>query len=138
MAKKLDKPKKNYEVGNKKPPKQFQFKKGQVANPTGINQPKHIRAMQDLTADTLAKAIEMIMTGSMEDLRNALKDKNLSIAQSIIIKAAIKANKDGSFYQLDGILDRGIGKVVEKREHKINAPSTIIFQEEKSDDTSDS
>lgn len=132
------KPKKlNYEVGDKKPPKQYQFKKGQVANPLGINQPAHIRAMQQLTADTLSATIELIMTGSLDDMKIALKDKLLSITQRIIIKAAIKAEKDGSFYQLNEILDRAIGKVVERREHKINAPSTIIFEEVKSNDNSE-
>lgn len=138
MAKKLDKPKRDYEIGKGKPPKHTQFKKGVAANPTGINQPAHIRAMQQLTADTLAETIELIMVGNLDDMRTALKDKSLSITQRIIIKAAIKAEKDGSFYQLNEILDRAIGKVVERKQHTINAPSTIIFEEVKSDDNSES
>lgn len=122
MVKKIykkDKPAKvNKEgVGYKSPPKKHQFKKGVAPNPTGINKPKAVRQLQALTEKTLQDAIEKVLGASKKELQAMLKDSEMSLGQRIIIKAALKAEKDDSFHQFDSIVTRAIGVVKTKIDH---------------------
>jgi len=121
MAKKIIKsiarPPTTSEVGYKKPPKHSRFKKGVNPNPNNIRKPKAVRAMEKLSEQTLQQVIELVMTGSMKDLKDALQNPDVSFAHRVILKAALKAEKDGSFYQLNEILNRAIGTVKQKIDH---------------------
>lgn len=106
-----------YEVGYKKPDPRFQFKKGTINNPTGTKKPKEVRAMESLTEKAIQEVIELVMTGKIKDIKQALKSEELSLAHRIIIKAALKAEKDGSFHQLNEILNRAVGTIKQKLDH---------------------
>lgn len=130
--KSIGKPPGDYEVGYKKPAKSAQFKKGVAANPTGVNKPKAVRAMEALSEKALQQVIELVMTGSMNDMKEALKNNELSVAHRIIIKAAIRAEKDGSFVALNEILNRAIGVVKTKIDHSssdgsMSPPQSVNF-----------
>ena len=118
MAKKKEiKPKKDYKVGYKKPPKEHAFKPGNNMNPHGNNQPKEVLAMKALTEQELSKVIELVMTGTKQEMMEALNSPTISLLHRIVIKAALKAEKDDSFYAVNQILDRGIGTVKQKLDH---------------------
>lgn len=94
-----------------------QFKKGQSGNPLGgqLHNPI-IKAMKQITEKALAETIEKIMISPKQAVKDMLDDASLSLAQRIVIKAAIKAESDGSFHSFNTILERVLGKVPDKVE----------------------
>lgn len=116
-AKKKVTTKANYEVGYKKPDPKHQFKKGVNPNPNNIKKPKLVRALENLTENTLQQLINDVLTKSKTELRQMLENPDIPLAHSIVIKTALKADKDMSFYQFNEILNRAIGTVKTKIDH---------------------
>jgi hypothetical protein len=104
-------------IGFKKPPTQWQFKKGVNHNPLNLKKPKTVRAMENLTENALQSLISDVMTKTRPELENMLRDPNIPLAHSIVIKTALKADKDMSFHQFNEILNRAIGVVKQKVDH---------------------
>ena len=109
--------KKDYEVGYKKPPMAHAFKPGNNMNPKGGNIPKELRVLKQLSEKTIQDIIEFIMINPTKDLKTLLLNEELPHAQRILIKAALKAEKDDSFHQLNEMLNRAIGAVKQKLDH---------------------
>lgn len=108
---KKDKPKKEYEVGHKKPPKHTQFKKGQVANPTGVNCSPEKRALKELTTASVAEAIKKTLTCTEAEITALLNDPDTTVGHKVILRAALDAAHHGEYGKFDHILERAIGKV---------------------------
>lgn len=112
IVKKNDKPKKDYEVGHKKPPKHTQFKKGQSGNPQGarIVSPEK-RALKELTQKSVADAITKALTCTEEEVTALINDPSTPVGYKVILRAALDAAHNGEYQKFDHILERAIGKV---------------------------
>lgn len=107
------KPKRNdYDVGNCKPPKKHQFKKGQVGNPYGYwGKDPEKRALRDITTQSLKAAIEISLTESTDKIKAMLEDKETSAGHKIILQAVLNAVEHGDYARFDFMLERCLGKV---------------------------
>ena len=92
--------KKNYEVGKCKPPKEHQFKKGQVANPGGKTKEQKRLEMEN------AKAAMRIRAKLLKATEKKLKGMNADdVVEELVEAAMLKLLKDSE--------DRGLGAPVQ-------------------------
>jgi hypothetical protein len=113
------------EVGYKKPPKEHQFKPGQVANPLGgrAHNPE-LRAIKRLTAAEVAEIGSLVVLGDLQALQEIVKESRdpwlydaegkHSVLKVWMATIAIKAIQKGDVHGLDVLLNRLIGRTAEK------------------------
>jgi hypothetical protein len=106
--------KKDYEVGKGKPPKHTQFKKGKVANPTGINCNPIKRAINEFNSMELSKAIKLVMTSTEEEALAAVNDPSTTLGFKTVLRAMIDASHDGNYSKFYEIAEHVIGKIPNK------------------------
>ena len=87
------------------------FKKGQSGNPKG--RPKDLlgKKMRQLTAEEFAEIANLIIKGSIEELRAISKDESQSALRVMIAAVAVKTISKGDMDALDKLLNRLVGKV---------------------------
>ena len=83
-----------YSVGYGKPPKEYQFKKGQSGNPKG--RPRKTKSFHELVAEELNENITTTING---------KNKRLSKKEALIRKVFDKAIKTGDLKYTKWLLD---------------------------------
>jgi hypothetical protein len=111
---KKNKPKRT-DVGRGKPPKEHQFKKGQVANPYGcIGKDPTKHALKNLTNASIKDAIEKTMTCTVKEIEALINDETTTAGHKIILRAVLDATEDGDYSKFDHILERAVGKVANK------------------------
>lgn len=99
----------------RKPPKEHQFKKGQVANPYGcIGKDPTKHALKNLTNASIKDAIEKTMTCTVKEIEALIKDDTTTAGHKIILRAVLDATEDGDYSKFDHILERAVGKVANK------------------------
>lgn len=122
--------KKHYEVGDKKPPKEFQFKKGQSGNPHGGR--KHdpeLKAVKNLTKKELVEIGNMIIKNDYSKILELSKNDNTPALKRALASVIVKIAERGDMTALDVLLNRLIGKVKDEILHQgdIMAPPQIVL-----------
>lgn len=101
-----------YKVGNKKPPKHAQFKKGQSGNPEGGRRHNPIRqALGQLTVKTYREVIELVLTGNVSDLTAMILDPKTPAIQVGVATAFKMAIQTGDYGVIERIAERIVGKI---------------------------
>lgn len=106
-----------YRVGNKKPPRDKQFKKGEVRNPlgAGAHNPA-VRALKNLTRNELVEVGNLIIKNNMRDLKKLAKDDDATVLQRMLAAVASKVVATGDQAALEVLLNRFVGKVKDEVE----------------------
>lgn len=110
-------------------PKEHQFKKGHVANPTGINIPAEERAFRNLTKQELVKIGNKIVQSTYEELVTFSKDDTKSGIHRMVVAQALKAIEHRDTQAFESLMNRLIGKVRDEILHQgdvLNAPQIIL------------
>ena len=97
------------------PPKEHQFKKGQVANPHGCNG-KIKRAINKFNSQEISKAINIVMTSTEEEVVETLNDKETTLGFKTILRAMLDASQNGDYSKFYQIAEHVIGKIPNKVE----------------------
>lgn len=93
--------------------KKHQFKKGKPsANPEGgrLHNPA-IRALSKLTVETYREVIQIVLTGTLADLKAMAENPNTSALQVGIATAFMKAIQSGDYTVIERIAERIVGKI---------------------------
>lgn len=93
------------------PPKHTQFKKGKSGNPKGRPKDQLGKVMRQLTAEEFAEIANLIIKGSIEDLRKIARDDKQTALKVMIAATAVKIISKGDMSSLDTLLNRLVGKV---------------------------
>ena len=94
------------------PPKEHQFKKGEVRNPLGAGaHNKELKAIKKLTQKELAEVATLILRNNVEELKAVGTDPDSSVLKVWICSVAAAAIKRGDALALNVLLDRIVGKV---------------------------
>jgi len=105
--------------------KAAQFKKGNKANPKGAAAHNPFtKTVRKLTQIALAEITELVMTSSVADVENLLKDKKLTVAQVTILRAALDAAEDGAIDKFNTIVSRSLGAI--PTVHHIESPNGTL------------
>lgn len=92
-----------------KPPKEYQFKKGQSGNPSG--RPKDL-----LTKDKVNAVLARFSDLTKEELKGVLDSKKSTMLEVMIASVMMKAAENGDPIRLDFLWNRSIGRVKEEIE----------------------
>lgn len=99
-------------MAKKLPPIETRFKKGKSGNPEGGR--KHnpaIKALKNITIESYREVIEIVMTGSLADLKEMAEDPKTSALQVGVATSFLKAIKTGDYNVIEQIASRVIGKL---------------------------
>lgn len=121
------------------------IKKGQVLNPlgAGAHDPEK-KKLAALTKRELTEVGSVIVSGSKEDLKAILKNKDASVLQHWIASIANKAIDTGSVGVLDQLMNRIVGPVEQRFNHhgippaQSGTPTVVILPQKKNADGSSS
>lgn len=106
-----------------KPPKEFQFKKG---NPGGPGRPPGTlsKSLKRLTQEEFSEIAEMVIRGDISDLEIIAKDKKRSALTVLTANALVGAWRRKEFGTVNQILDRIVGRaaIVVRDENKPATP----------------
>ena len=117
-----NKPKKDYEVGYKKPPKESRFKKGTSPNPLGAGAHKNGRVstnLKRLCAKELNEIGDLILMGDIPALKKIIDEKESghSVLKVWVATCAYKAMAKGEVGDMETLLNRFIGRVTVNVDH---------------------
>ncbi len=102
------------------------FKKGQSGNPGGRPKlPEDIKQARRLNQLEVSRVFNRFVNMPLEELKLALNDPDTKSLELMIGKVMINCMKDGDYARFNFILDRMVGKVTEKVEHKLPKPTVI-------------
>lgn len=93
------------------------FPKGVSGNPAGRPPDVLGRQMRQLTAQEFAEIANLIVKGSIEELRKIVKDESQSAIKVMVAATAVKIISKGDMHSLDILLNRLVGKVKDQIEH---------------------
>lgn len=113
----------------KDPPKEHQFKKGHIANPSGINIPVAERVLRNLTKQQLVEIGNKIVQSDYAKLVKMSKDDSLPAIYRMVVAQVLKAVEHRDTQACDLLLNRLIGKVRDEILHQgdvLNAPQIIL------------
>ena len=108
------------------------FVKGQVTNPKGAPRiSEDLKKFRKLTPTMVAEMISRFAAHNREQLQAALRNPDASILELMFGKAIEQALKTGDPKYTNMILDRVVGKVTDKIEHKLPKPTVVkLFGED--------
>lgn len=104
----------DYKVGKGKPPVEYNIKKGQVLNPTGVNISPERRALKQLTEGELTECIKKVFTSTEDECLELINDPKTTLGHKVVLRAAVDAAEHGNYTKFNEILERVIGKVAQK------------------------
>jgi hypothetical protein len=108
------------------PPEHTKWKKGQSGNPGGRPKlPAELKMIKELTGEEVKRLFAKYARMNKEEISSAVTDKTTPMFELVIAAGLVKAVKDGDYQKLNFILDRTIGKVVEKTEVELPEPVII-------------
>lgn len=96
-----------------------QFKRGVSGNPSG--RPRvtpEMKRLRELTSEEITQIGKVIVFGTNEDLDTVLYASTSHVLQKWIASVAKRGIQRGDVHSLNALLDRLVGKVTEKIEHK--------------------
>ncbi len=111
--------------------KNHTFKKGKSGNPEGARAHNPlIKALTKLTIDSYREVIELVMKGSLQELKEMAEHPKTSALQVGIATSFLKAIKNGDYGVIERIAERIIGKIpdelnVNSRNVNANLNTTI-------------
>jgi len=114
-------------VANPNPNPAGRWKKGQSGNLLGGR--KHdpdIKRLKNLTKSELIEVGNLIVKGTVQELREKAADPSASVIQTMISAVAVKIMKQGDMQSLNVLLDRLIGKVKDEIHHSGDLPGQVI------------
>lgn len=101
-----------------------QWKPGQSGNPGGRPaDPPELKKLRHLTKQELVEIGNLIIKGSVEELKLIAQNPKTTVIQAMIASVAWRAIKRGDTQALDGILNRMIGKVKDEVDFKAQVSS---------------
>lgn len=120
--------------------KQYYFPAGTSGNPDG--RPKLENSEKELrryTREHIADVINKVGELKDAEVQLLLSDPDSTQMEKVVAKVMLTARSEGTFSELDKMLDRAIGKVPQKTELEMGAlgggplpPTTIILEPVKS------
>ncbi len=105
------------------------WKKGESGNPKGRPPDMLGKKMRQLTAEEFAEIANLIIKGSIEELRAIARDDSQSALRVMIAAVAVKTISKGDMHALDILLNRLVGRVKEQVEisGKDGGPQVIAY-----------
>lgn len=89
-----------------------QFQKGRSGNPEGARAHNPlVKALKKLTIESYREVIEIVMTGTLTDLKEMAENPKTSALQVGIATSFMKAIKAGDYTIIEKIAERIIGKI---------------------------
>ena len=108
--------------------KPYHFKKGEGGNKNGArNYNNRRRAARDVSPECLSRISSALFDGSMEDLKGLLEASDVTPIEKLCIGVVIRAYDKGDAQALGMLLDRFVGKVIEKKEISVPQASSGGF-----------
>ena len=89
----------------------------------------HLRDEYELSSDDISSLIKHSMSLSIEELERLSTDRTIPALQSAIANAVLNGINEGDLGSVNSLLDRLIGKAVQKSETSVNlsaAPSIAV------------
>lgn len=105
------------------PSEDTQFKPGQSGNPNG--RPPLAGALRNYTKTSVAEAFNKLMAMTEAEIDELSRRPDTPGLEKIVARVILKAIAQGTFGEVDRILDRFIGKVPQKFEGELGAPGGI-------------
>lgn len=99
------------------------FKKGDKGNPGGYT--KEQARVKHLTRETLKDLMNLLNTATFEDMQRLLGKQDTPALSMMITKGYMNAMESGDWRQIEGILQRLVGKVEDKIEIKLPKATVI-------------
>lgn len=94
------------------PPKETQFKKGQVANPSGRpKMPPDLKKATKITSQDFIRTGTRLIYYTKAQLKKVMNDPKSTALEMLIASIIFKGVTQGDHKRLDFLLDRLIGKV---------------------------
>lgn len=110
------------------PPKEHRWRPGQSGNPKGGNaHDPRLKMLKKLTKEELIEVGNLVVKGSVSELKEMAKNPNASVIQTMVASVAVKVITKGDMHSLDILLNRLIGKVKEEIEHTGLAQPQVII-----------
>lgn len=106
------------------------WKKGQSGNPNGRPKlPEEVKAFRKLNAAQVNEILNFVSNASVDEVKEKAADTSISALHSLVTRVYATGIRDGCEKKLSMILDRLIGKVVEKVEVDVPKPYVQIDHE---------
>jgi hypothetical protein len=116
-------------VGKGNPPVEYQFKKGNKANPLGAKAHNpEIRKLKTLTEQELVEVGSLVVKGSIKELQALSKDPNCTALTAMMAAVAARAINRGDHAALDVLLNRIVGKVKDRVEQSITVEPVVEYK----------
>ena len=101
-------------------------KPGEVRNPSGgLKLPPEVKAARKHNQITVANLLNKFMSMSNSELKDLIKEDSSPVLDMMIAKVVAGAIDHGDHSRLNFILDRLVGKVTDKVEHRLPRPTVI-------------
>ena len=106
--------------------KPYHFKKGQSGNPAGGPKlPPELKAIRALTADEITRLLSKFARMNKIELQAVISDPKSTMIELTIAAGLVKPLSSGNWINLQTLLDRTVGKVVDKMEVKQLEPYIV-------------
>lgn len=111
---------------------QYQFKKGEVANPNGRPK-KYVSELRGMgyKLSEINDTIQVMMAMDMEELADVYKNPKATILEKTIANAMRKSLEKGSLYSIDTLLTRVYGKPKETAHVTTDNKIEVVFRDGK-------
>ena len=114
---------------NAKPPKEHQFKPGQTGNPAGkAKMPEELQKANKLSAKKFIEYVNRYVNMNRSEIKEDLERKEATMLELLVGGMISKAVSTQDPVRANFILDRTIGKVIDKMEIEIVVPKPTIIQ----------
>lgn len=102
------------------------FKPGTSGNPSGRPKlPEDIANARKHNSNSVARLLNAFMNMDLDSLKELMNAKTTTNLELMIGRIVIESIKSGDQTRLNFILDRSIGKVIEKMEIKVPKPTLV-------------